>query len=169
MNIALQEVLLRLGAAVLAGGVLGLNRNLSGKSAGLRTNALVCLGAALVTLVALEIAGADGSGALRVVQGVITGIGFLGGGVILHPQTRKKVSGLTTAATIWVAASLGIACGAGLWPVLLCGLLLTLLVLLVGGPFEQLSIALAAHWRGRPPVEPDASPPALPANGRASP
>jgi putative Mg2+ transporter-C (MgtC) family protein len=79
----------------------------------------------------------DTGSVLRVVQGVITGIGFLGGGVILRDQTSQNVTGLTTAASIWIAACLGIACGAGQWQVALLAVSITLAVLIFGGPIEQ--------------------------------
>ncbi len=140
-----QEVIVRLGAAVVAGSIIGLNRDLRGKPAGLRTHSLVTLGAALVTVVAVDIATAGQAGEsanaaeiMRAVQGIITGIGFIGGGVILHPDGGRNVRGLTTAASIWVAAALGIACGAGRWVPALAGIGLTLIVLIAGGPVERL-------------------------------
>lgn len=132
------DVAIRLTAAVLVGGAIGLNRDLRGKPAGVRTHALVGLGAAVVTVIAAGVAGASGDVAAvsRVMQGVITGIGFLGAGVILHRE-QGRVRGLTTAASIWIVASLGIACGvADWWPVGL-GTGLTLLVLMAGGPVER--------------------------------
>ena len=90
-----------------------------GKPAGLRTLALVGLSAALATLLGIELAStgriADIGAVTRVIQGVLTGIGFLGAGVIFRGEDGKKVTGLTTAATIWVVACLGMACGAGRW------------------------------------------------------
>lgn len=137
----LGDTFLRLAAAVLAGGVLGLNRDLHNKPAGLRTHALVALGSSLVMVVSLRLALQDGRGdpsaALRTVQGIITGIGFIGAGVILHDRRGRNVHGLTTAATIWLACGLGLTCGAGLWPAALLGVVLTLLVLMFGGPIEQ--------------------------------
>ncbi|HEY0778228.1 MAG TPA: MgtC/SapB family protein [Gemmatirosa sp.] len=155
----LGEVAVRLGAATIAGAVLGANRNLHGKAAGLRTHALVALGAALVTAAAAQ---ADAAGSTRVMQGVITGIGFLGAGVILHPRPeppatrrsngggatdgatparprarpRSAVRGLTTAATVWVAAGLGLASGLGAWAIVLVGTVLTLVILAGGGRVE---------------------------------
>ena len=98
-----QEIALRLGSATLIGGVLGLNRELGGKPAGLRTNALVSLGAALLILASLGVA-ADTDHALqanvmsRAIQGIITGIGFLGAGVIIRDTSGARVHGITTAA-----------------------------------------------------------------------
>jgi putative Mg2+ transporter-C (MgtC) family protein len=133
------ETLLRLGAATLVGGAIGLNRDLRGKPAGVRTHALVGLGSAIAMLVGVTIGSDEGpDAASRVIQGIITGIGFLGAGVILHRNGGRSVRGLTTAASIWVVATLGVACGAGHWLAALTGAGLTLLVLLLGGPFERL-------------------------------
>ena len=106
---------LRTGAAVLAGTLIGINRDLHHKSAGVRTHSLVSLGSALVMMVGFAVDGRNGEGATRVIQGLVTGIGFLGAGVILHRETKKRIEGLTTAASIWVAAAFGMACGAGLF------------------------------------------------------
>jgi putative Mg2+ transporter-C (MgtC) family protein len=98
------DILLRLGAALLIGGVVGLNRELHHKPTGLRTLSLVGLGSALAVLALAQDPQADTS---RVIQGVITAVGFIGAGVILHPATGgDQVHGLTTAATIWVTAAM---------------------------------------------------------------
>ena len=135
------DVLLRLLAATIVGGLIGLNREFRRKSAGLRTHALVALGAAVVTtLVARSI---DGSGIVhfdaisRVIQGVITGIGFLGAGVILRKDNSQVIHGLTTAASIWLAACLGIACGTGAWIITAGAFVLVMLILIAGGPIES--------------------------------
>ena len=138
----LREVFFRLGAAVLVGGILGVNRELRRKPAGMRTHALVSLGAALITLTAVQLATTgdrvDGSIVVRAIQGVITGIGFLGAGVILHNnQGQKMVSGLTTSASIWMVAALGIACGVGFWQMALIAVGLSLLILILGKPVEK--------------------------------
>jgi putative Mg2+ transporter-C (MgtC) family protein len=134
------EAMLRVLAATAAGGIIGLNRELTRKPAGLRTHALVALGASLVTVSALQLGvGPDrthADAASRVIQGVIAGIGFLGGGVILHADGRN-VKGLTTAATIWVAAALGISCGIGQWHIAGMTAGLALVVLVVGQPIED--------------------------------
>ena len=114
------EIALRLGAAFVIGSVVGLNRDLHGKPAGIRTHALVSLGAAVATIVALGFPGeaksADPNAVSRVLQGILTGVGFLCAGVILRTG-RGHITGLTTAATIWVCAILGMACGVGYWAV----------------------------------------------------
>ena len=134
------EIALRLVAALVLGGAIGLNRELHGKPAGLRTHALVTLGAAVATLAALRSPDAsmaiDPNAASRIVQGILTGIGFLGAGVILR-DALGHVSGLTTAATIWICAVLGIVCGLGYWFILAIALVLTLIALFVGRPIER--------------------------------
>jgi putative Mg2+ transporter-C (MgtC) family protein len=150
------QILLRLFVATLIGAVLGLNREIHGKPAGMRTHALVSLGAALITLISLELTTkgdlVDGSAVLRTIQGIMAGIGFLGGGVILRDDSHQSVHGLTTAASVWVVASLGIACGAGQWLTALMALTLTLTVLIVLGRIEKRCIS----WfvRTQPPAEP---------------
>jgi putative Mg2+ transporter-C (MgtC) family protein len=135
------DLLLRLVAATAIGALVGLNRELRDKPAGLRTHALVGLGAAVVTVSAIGVAAAAGDprgdAFARVVQGVITGIGFLGAGVILRDTEQQRIHGLTSAATIWVVACLGIACGAGHWATVLAASVLTFVVLIFGGPFEK--------------------------------
>ena len=137
-----QEIALRLGSATLIGGLLGLNRELGGKPAGLRTNALVSLGSALLVLAGIAIS--SGANSVhqadvisRTMQGIITGIGFLGAGVILRDTTGARVHGITTAATIWLTATLGVLCGAGVWSVAVLGVLLTLAILVLGKPLEK--------------------------------
>ena len=121
---AIADIILRLTVATLVGGLIGLNREMHHKPAGLRTHALVALGAAVAT--ALVAANWDGSAPphfdaiSRVVQGIITGIGFLGAGVILRAENGKSIHGLTTAASIWLAACLGSASGAGAWLITGC-------------------------------------------------
>jgi putative Mg2+ transporter-C (MgtC) family protein len=136
----LREVFFRLGAAVLIGGILGINRELHHKPAGMRTHALVALGAALITLIAVQLSAkgvVDGNIVVRAIQGVITGIGFLGGGVILRSQDQRMVIGLTTAASIWVVAALGVACGVGFWMMALIAVGLSLMILIVGESVEH--------------------------------
>ena len=121
MNIEWQDALMRLGAATAAGIAIGINRDLTNKPIGMRTLALVSLGAAAVTVAAIQFSFIDDhpDALSRVVQGVIqgimAGISFIGAGVILRDPKAGDVSGLTTAATVWVTAALGIACGLGAW------------------------------------------------------
>jgi putative Mg2+ transporter-C (MgtC) family protein len=139
-SLASTELLLRLGAAVMAGAVIGLNRDLRDRPAGVRTHSLVGLGSALVMVAAIELPGdpVQAGAAVRAIQGVLTGIGFLGAGVILRQPDQKTVLGLTTAATIWVTAALGLVCGLGHWMLAGTGIALVLAVLLLGGPLERL-------------------------------
>jgi putative Mg2+ transporter-C (MgtC) family protein len=106
------DIILRLGAAMLIGCLIGLDRELHHKSTGIRTLGLVALGSALAVLAVAKDPDADAS---RVIQGVITGVGFLGAGVILHGPTGLQVQGLTTAAAIWITASLGVLSGLAAW------------------------------------------------------
>jgi putative Mg2+ transporter-C (MgtC) family protein len=131
------EVIARLLAAVACGALLGINRDLHNKPAGLRTFSLVSLAAAMVVMAISRAAGQDPSSVSRVMQGVLTGVGFLGAGVILH-QDARHVAGLTTSAAVLVAASMGLACGLGAYLLAVAGLILALLVLEIGGRFE--------HW-----------------------
>jgi len=123
------EVFLRLGAAVLAGALIGFDREVRNKPAGLRTMALVALGSAVFVVAGAS--GVSADAASRVIQGVITGVGFLGAGSIIRGQTEQSVRGLTTAASIWLAAAAGIACGLALWPLVLIACSLGLLILVL--------------------------------------
>jgi putative Mg2+ transporter-C (MgtC) family protein len=131
------SVVLRLLAAAAVGIILGFPRDAAEKPIGMRTLALVSLGAALVTVSVL------GYGALRgesdavsrvlqgIVQGLMVGVGFIGAGVILRDTSTNKVHGLTTATTVWIAAALGIACGLGAWTVAVTALVIALIILVV--------------------------------------
>jgi putative Mg2+ transporter-C (MgtC) family protein len=108
----------RLAVAVALGGLIGFERKLEGKSAGMRTHMLVALGAAVFTLTPLE-GGIEDRDLSRVIQGIAAGIGFLGAGTILKAEIPHRVEGLTTAASIWLTAAAGMAVGAGFfWPAL---------------------------------------------------
>lgn len=128
----------RLALAAGLGCIIGLERTLRGKSAGMRTHALVALGAALLAWTATILVEADhydSTSVARVVQGLITGIGFLGAGVILHDRDQH-VRGLTTAAAIWLDAAIGAACGAG--ELAIAGVATAFsLALLVASPIER--------------------------------
>ena len=131
------DIVLRLIAATLIGALLGVDRELRAKPAGLRTHALVALGAALVTVTTIGLSGSGSADPVsRAIQGIIAGVGFLGAGAILKARDRDQVRGLTTAASIWLVASLGIACGSGYWLAALAALVLALIVLVLGGPVE---------------------------------
>jgi len=109
------DLLLKLALAILLGGAIGLEREIAGKPAGLRTNILICVGSVLITDVSLSIGlGANGQrfgDPARLAAQIVSGIGFIGAGTIM--QARGTVTGLTSAATIWVVAAIGIAIGAG--------------------------------------------------------
>jgi putative Mg2+ transporter-C (MgtC) family protein len=127
MNVDL-EVMLRLLLAAALGGVIGFQREWSGKEAGLRTNMLISLGSALLTV--LSIYGFAGSDPSRIAAGIATGIGFIGAGVILH-RSGGAVVGLTSAATIFAVAGIGMAAGAGKYIIAVGACAITLIVLLL--------------------------------------
>ena len=108
----LTRTCVRLFMAVLLGGILGYERELAGSSAGFRTHMLVALGATVFVLVPLQ-AGTNMNDMSRVLQGVIAGIGFLGAGAIIKLSQEQEIKGLTTAASIWLTAAIGIAIGMG--------------------------------------------------------
>jgi putative Mg2+ transporter-C (MgtC) family protein len=148
------EIAVRLGAALILGSALGLNRELHGKPAGLRTHGLVSLGAAVAAIAAIglpsELKSMDPNAVSRVVQGILTGIGFLGAGVILRDPSGH-VTGLTTAATIWICAVLGMACGLGYWSLLGIATGLTVFALVFGKPVEHLAERFFKRKRSTPP------------------
>jgi len=133
MQLTEAELVRRLLVATVMGGLLGAERELRRKSAGFRTNILIALGSAIFTIMSLTIApNVDPS---RIAAQIVTGIGFLGAGTIL--RYRDRVHGLTTAATIWVNAALGMAAGAGEYELAALGGAFTLGVLLLLGPLES--------------------------------
>jgi putative Mg2+ transporter-C (MgtC) family protein len=147
MNLEYTDVIARLSAAALAGALIGLNRDMAQKPIGVRTLGLVALGAATVTVAAVQVPGmAENADALsRVVQGIIqgimAGISFIGAGVILRDTQARTVEGLTTAASVWVTAALGIACGLGAWSTVAIALAVALILLAVLPRFEWLTDA----------------------------
>ncbi len=151
---SLVDVLARLALAAAAGAIVGINRELQQKPAGLRTHALVGMGGALMIVVALALpdAGAATTSAAvsRVMQGMVAGIGFIGGGAILYRGDARAVHGLTTAAAIWVVTAAGIAIGGGMWRTGLGAAILTLIVL-SGGEYVDDWL----HRRSRRPTDPD--------------
>ena len=138
------DIAVRLGVATLVGVMLGLNRDLHGKSTGVRTLGLVCLGSALAVLSIHAVTGTDAS---RVIQGIVTGVGFIGAGVIVRSEKGHHVHGLTTAACVWVTACMGAACAIAQWQIVVMGVVLVLVILVFGGPFEK---AIDRRWPGRP-------------------
>ena len=126
------QVFLRLAIAVGVGALIGLDRELRRKPAGLRTLALVSLGSALFVLETIDpTRSAYSDASSRVIQGIVTGVGFLGAGSILRGVGEESIRGLTTAASIWLAAAAGIACGLANWPLVVSGCALGLLVLVI--------------------------------------
>jgi len=136
--LGLGDILLRLAAAGVSGCLVGLNRNLHHQGAGLRTYGLVALSTAGLTI-GILLAGGGTESLSRVVQGIMAGVGFLGGGVILRRTDVGRITGLTSAAAVWFVAGLSILSGLGLWP--LTGALLTfaLLILIFGRAIERLA------------------------------
>ncbi|MBS0240998.1 MAG: MgtC/SapB family protein [Proteobacteria bacterium] len=135
------DIAIRLGAAVVIGGAIGIDRNLHHKPSGLRTLALVALAAAAL-VIAMAPAHDDVS---RVIQGVVSGVGFIGAGVIIHRPSGEKVEGLTTAAAIWVTAALGMLCGYAQWRIVVVATVLIFVVLFFGGPLEKRCHKLIGH------------------------
>jgi putative Mg2+ transporter-C (MgtC) family protein len=135
------EPMLRLVLAAALGGIIGLEREASGKPAGFRTNLLICLGAALITELSasiaadLELPGGIRSDPGRIAAQIVSGIGFLGAGTILH--ARGSVTGLTTAATLWVVAAIGMAAGAGAYVHAIVATVLVMVALMMLGRFED--------------------------------
>ncbi|AFY99978.1 MgtC/SapB family protein [Calothrix sp. PCC 6303] len=142
------QITLRLSFALILGAIIGLERELKHKPAGLRTHMLVSLASAIFTLIPWELTGGgsnlDTNNLSRIIQGIAAGVGFLGAGEILRASSqtsqRPEVHGLTSAAAIWVSASLGIAAGCGLWELGLIGGVFTFLVLYVFKRFEKSSL-----------------------------
>ena len=130
MNMIDWEWILRLLLAGFLGGLIGLEREMRAKGAGIRTHFIVALGSALFMIISMyAFEGTDKFDSSRVAAGVVSGIGFIGGGVIIFQ--RNVIRGITTAAGMWVAAAIGLACGAGpkMYPLAIAATLLTLLVL----------------------------------------
>jgi len=127
----LLEMTLRFLLAVALGAGIGYQRERAGKAAGLRTHILVSSGAALFTLASIYGFGGAAVDISRVAAGVVVGIGFIGAGVILRGQREKEVAGLTTAATIWITAAIGLAAGAGMYLVSIIATAVTVGILLL--------------------------------------
>ena len=146
---------LRLGLAAVLGAIVGSDRERMGKPAGLRTHMLVCMGAALFVIAPSQsgMAIADVS---RVIQGLAAGVGFLGGGAILKLSTEREILGITTAATIWMTAALGVAIGLGRIGLALVAVTFTWITLSLVGRAERrrddASFAAARRSRAKPPA-----------------
>ncbi len=132
------NIAIRLALALMVGTILGLNRWLHHKSAGIRTHSLVAIGSATAVMLIGDFIQDDAQAISRVLQGLITGLGFLGAGVIIRERSTQKIHGLTTAASIWSCALIGAAFGAGQFALGGMALGAILLTLLIGGPLEQL-------------------------------
>jgi putative Mg2+ transporter-C (MgtC) family protein len=143
------ELALRLLTALGCGIVIGLNRDFHGKPAGARTFGLVGVGSAVVVIVILQAVDTGAVALSRVIQGVVTGIGFLGAGVIFQRDSPTEVYGLTTAAAVWLTAGLGMAAGAGQYVIALFGLVFAMVLLLLGRRLENLVGRLLGRRRPR--------------------
>ena len=146
------RIAVRLLFAVVLGGVLGLERRQVGKAAGMRTHMLVALGSALVILVP-QLTGMSSADLSRVIQGALTGIGFIGGGVILKLSQEHQIVGVTTAASIWLTATVGIAIGTGRLGLAVVGTVLALVILTTFGRFEDWVIGKAKSASDSKPSE----------------
>lgn len=114
--------------AVVFGAAIGLEREISGKAAGLRTNVLICLGAAVFTIISKQMGSGQQDSLTRIAAQIVTGVGFLGAGAVI--RDRGGIQGLTTAATIWLVASIGMACGARLYLLAVISTLVAVAVLI---------------------------------------
>ena len=130
--------------AIVFGAIIGLEREINGKAAGLRTNMLICLGAAVFTVISKEM---GGQSITRISAQIVTGVGFIGAGAII--QDRGGIQGLTTAATIWLVASIGTACGAKMYSLAIITTLLAALVLVGLGNMERPIRNYANRLRGK--------------------
>ena len=131
----LSRVIARMLAAALLGAVVGIQRERTGKAAGLRTHMLVSMGSAFFVISPSEF-GMGEDALSRVIQGLATGIGFIGGGAILKLADEREIEGMTTAAGIWMTAAVGVAAGLGRWGSALLGVMMTWIVLAVVGRIE---------------------------------
>jgi putative Mg2+ transporter-C (MgtC) family protein len=130
------RIIVRLLVAAVLGGIIGFEREKKGKAAGLRTMMLVSLGAAVFVLI-IQQSGGTSADVSRVIQGLVTGIGFLGAGTILHHGGEGHIKGLTTAASIWLTAAIGIAAGLGREAAAILTTILALIILAILPRFER--------------------------------
>lgn len=133
--VVVNGVFSRLLVACLLGGLIGLEREAKRKAAGVRTNLLICMGCAFFTLLSAVLAGDTNPDKGRVASNIVQGIGFLGAGLILH--NRSRISGLTSAASVFVVASIGMACGAGLFLAAIVATIVVIVALEAVGFLEQ--------------------------------
>jgi putative Mg2+ transporter-C (MgtC) family protein len=122
------QVLMRLGLALILGGVIGFEREISRRDAGMRTHMMVAVGAALFVVVPLQ-AGFSQDNMSRVLQGLVSGVGFLGAGAIIKLSAEREVRGLTTAASLWLSAGIGVAAGLGREATAILSVVIALLIL----------------------------------------
>jgi len=148
----LADAVLRMLAAMLIGCIIGIDRDLHGKPTGMKTLGLVSLGACIATMCAqgFSMTPSDDAGVSRAVQGIVTGVGFLGAGVILQNPRENRVRGLTTAASIWVTAAVGIVCGLGVWSVAFIAMILMIALMTIGRVVEK---RLLRRWMSKPEDE----------------
>jgi putative Mg2+ transporter-C (MgtC) family protein len=144
----LGHVLIRVIAATVLGAIVGFEREKAGKPAGLRTHMLVSLGTAVVVLACSGI-GMDLDGLSRVIQGIVTGIGFIGAGSILKLSEEREIKGLTTAAGLWMTAAIGVTVGLGALGVALITTVMTVTVLAVVGVIEARAEARAGKAKDK--------------------
>ncbi len=132
------DVIMRIGIAAIVGLILGLDREMHGRAAGLRTHGLICVSAATMTVAMISIyfqIGGENADILRIFEASGAFIGIVGAGLIVFSKGRVK--NLTTAAHLWLTAVIGIACGAGLWPLVLIGSLVSVIMLTVLGQLAR--------------------------------
>jgi putative Mg2+ transporter-C (MgtC) family protein len=132
----LMRVAIRLLAAMILGGIIGVQRERSGKAAGFRTHMMVCLGTAVFVITCSSV-GMQFDAVSRVIQGLVTGIGFIGAGTILKLEGEEEIKGLTTAAGIWMTAAIGITSGLGAVGIAIASTVLALIILALAQPFED--------------------------------
>jgi putative Mg2+ transporter-C (MgtC) family protein len=141
-NIVSNEAIFRLLVACVLGGAVGMEREWKGQSAGVRTNLLICMACAFFTLMSAVLAGDNGTNKGQVAANIVQGIGFLGAGLILH--NKNRVSGLASAASIFVVASIGMACGAGLFlPAIIATVIVLVAMAAIG--FVEWKVSLKSY------------------------
>jgi len=146
LELVLNDIILRLTIAAIFGALVGLERELRGVSAGLKTHALVCLGAALFTIVSIQFSILDERVDIaRIAAGVVTGIGFLGAGAIFFD--KKSIHGLTTAANIWAVAALGLIIGVGQYEIAFVAAVIIYIILIFGALLEKKLIKKSGRKR----------------------